>query len=209
MRSYKDSKKRTCKKTYKKSNKKNGFTLLETLIALALIAVISILTANLINSLISSRDVFRRNETSSVVTLWQFTLPLKNSLETIVKRRVQENMKHIDAPKIIWTPDLNTISWVSNSGFAFEGGDNYSRLRRKRVIFQNETLYLQSTGELDSPEQPKWETEALLRDVTSWQWYFYEGHNWGSSPTDNTQGAKLVITYLGKEAQQTFFFATY
>lgn len=199
----------TRKKFSVSAQKSSGFTLLETLIALALIAVLSILTANLINSLISSRDVFRKNETSSVVTLWQFTLPLKNSLETIIKRRVQENMKHIDAPKIIWTPDLNTISWVSNSGFAFEGGDNYSRLRRKRVIFINESLYLQSTGMLDSPELPEWETEAILRNVTSWQWYFYEGHNWGSSPSDNSQGAKLVLTYLDRETELTFFFASY
>lgn len=162
-----------------------GFTLIEILVALFIFAIMGILAAMSLHSMIR---VHRHLEkTNREVTALQITMALlRRDSENIIDRPIRDAHDSLE-PALI--ASQNGIIFTRTGLFNPFYPENQSNMQRIGYLLQNHDLVRNTWAVLDRTANTKLTTQILLRHVQSVQWQFMSHHgNFFSSwpPSETT-----------------------
>ena len=160
-----------------------GFTLLELLLAIAILSIITVLTNRGLHLIITSQE--RINAQDSAMEHLQLTLTLlRQDLQQVVNRPVLNNQGQTEAAMLLIANQLN----FTRSGFTNpQAKVKRSTLQRVAYRCQQNTLQRLSWPVLDRSAATDYTVRNLLPDVSGIHWRFLDKdnhfhHQW---PLDN------------------------
>ena len=170
--------------------KQAGFTLVELLIALVIVAIISVMAAMGLHQLINIDTKLRKvnqNVKQLNLTMWRF----EHDITQLQMRRVLDNSGDPEAFITINNNDLRFTTAVMPANLAQNGATDFSRVEYKLVGNQLERI---TYPVVDRVAATKHYTEILLNNVNSVYWKFLDSqHQWQSSWAVSGVGAKRPL----------------
>lgn len=140
-----------------------GFTLIEVLIALAVFAILSTLTASVMNRAFQSRE--RINARSEYINRFQSTMVLiQREVQQLVPRGIRSNQNQL-SPALIGKPHY--IEFTRGGVMNPSSQEKRSHLKRIAYICSNNELIRRSWNQLDSSNRSQYTEKVLLDNLTS------------------------------------------
>jgi general secretion pathway protein J len=183
------------------AERSKGFTLVEVLVALVVMATMAVMAWRGIDAIMRSRDIS------------QASLDRSNRLQTVLAQ---------------WEQDLRSIQDSGSvTALSFDGGS--LRLTRKAPLGMQVIAWSVNNGHLYRWESPQVQTVAALQEnyqrsqqsltqessqltaldgVISWQMYFYRGNGWSNAASADDVTTEVSTTSTGTTSGATTTTAT-
>lgn len=185
--------------------KQQGFTLLEVLVALAIMAALSAALALLVSQVLDAREQLSEVRAKGPERLVDFLTRTDRQLSQLVVRQAHERGQPINPSPLTLLNNNQELYWVAAGQWVLPLQDYGSRLRLWRLSWNKEekVLSLDSSGLLDAADEQEWTQVDELEEVTALDFSFYRDDTWqntlaGSFP----KGVRLSITWQGEEYQR-------
>lgn len=178
-----------------------GYTLIEVVIALAIFAVLSVMSVGLISRAFDVRDRLSQHHTP-ISELQLAIARIQLDLQQVVPRSVRNA-----------SGELHDAFEGSDKGFEFSRGgllatpntENPSSIRRAALACEEHTLVRKSWETLDGYHQDKATSEIVLRDLDTCEFSYLNRKRWITTAfrqrnTPFPEAVRLTITHkkLGK-----------
>jgi len=176
----------------------SGFTLIEVLVAMGILAVISVITMNMLSAMVSSRE--NSNEAAERLERLQMTsVLLSRDLKQSVDRSVRDIFGEAMPPLVLNEGAEGAALMLVRAGV--ETGETASRLQRVVWGIQEGGLYRGTWHVLDgapaTPDKTRWLGHRAASDeIEAWSFRFYYEDAAGEKAYASTwpppQGANLI-----------------
>lgn len=181
--------------------KQQGFTLLEVLLALAILAALGVGLTLTLSQTLDARKQLTLSRQASVENLVGFLNRTDKQLSQLVARQAQENSRPLNRQPLSLLNNNQELYWVAAGNWVLPQGDYSTRLRLWRLSFNKEKklLNLEASGLLDAGKEQEWTLVDQLEDITQVDFSFYRNKAWqptlrGSFP----KGIQLSLTWQGQ-----------
>lgn len=166
--------------TIKKANQQAGFTLLEVLLALAILASLGVGLTLILSQTLDARKQVVSQRASSVENLTNFLARTDKQLSQLVPRQAQEAGRPLNRQPLTLLNDNRELYWVAAGQWVLPLSDYASRLRLWRLHFDadKQQLRLEASGLLDAGKEQAWTLVDQLEQVTSFNLSFYRNNSW-------------------------------
>lgn len=185
--------------------KQTGFTLLEVLVALAIMAALSAALALLVSQVLDARQQLSEVRAKGPEQLVDFLTRTDRQLSQLVIRQAHERGQPVNPSPLTLLNNNQELYWVAAGQWVLPLEDYASRLRLWRLSWDEaqQILALDSSGLLDAADEQVWTQVDQLEGVTAVAFSFYRDQAWqntlaGSFP----KGIRLSITWQGEEYQR-------
>lgn len=185
--------------------KQAGFTLLEVLVALAIMAALSAALALLVSQVLDARQQLSEVRAKGPEQLVDFLTRTDRQLSQLVIRQAHERGQPINPSPLTLLNNNQELYWVSAGQWVLPLQDYGSRLRLWRLSWNEaqQILALDSSGLLDAADEQVWTQVDQLEGVTALAFSFYRDQTWqntlaGSFP----KGIRLSLAWQGEEYQR-------
>ncbi len=187
------------------TSKQQGFTLLEVLVALAIMAALSAALTLLVSQVLDAREQLSEVRAKGPERLVDFLTRTDRQLSQLVVRQAHERGQPINPSPLTLLNNNQELYWVAAGQWVLPLQDYSSRLRLWRLSWDEEDkiLSLASSGLLDAADEQEWTEVDQLEEVTALDWAFYRDETWqntlaGSFP----KGLRLSLTWQGEDYQR-------
>lgn len=187
------------------SSKEKGFTLIEVMVALAIMASLAVALTLLVSQVLDARSQLSEVRASGPERLVDFLTRTDRQLSQLVVRQAHERGQPLNSSALTLQNNNQELYWVAAGQWVLPLEDYASRLRLWRLSWDEEEqlLALQSSGLLDAADEQKWTQVDELTEVTGISWAFYRDEAWqntleGSFP----KGLRLTISWRGEDYQR-------
>ena len=185
--------------------KQTGFTLLEVLVALAIMAALSAALALLVSQVLDARQQLSEVRAKGPEQLVDFLTRTDRQLSQLVIRQAHERGQAVNPSPLTLLNNNQELYWVAAGQWVLPLQDYGSRLRLWRLSWNEaqQILALDSSGWLDAADEQVWTQVDQLEGVTAVAFSFYRDQTWqntlaGSFP----KGLRLSLTWQGEEYQR-------
>lgn len=182
-----------------------GFTLIEVMVALAIMAALGVALTLLLSQVLDTREQLGEARAKGPERLVDFLTRADRQLSQLVVRQAHERGQPVNPNPLNLQNNNQELYWVSAGQWVLPLEDYASRLRLWRLSWDEETqvLFLESSGLLDAADEQQWTLVDELTEVTAINWAFYRDNSWqntleGSFP----KGLRLGITWRGEDYQR-------
>ena len=182
-----------------------GFTLIEVMVALAIMAALGVALTLLLSQVLDTREQLGEARAKGPERLVDFLTRADRQLSQLVVRQAHERGQPVNPNPLNLQNNNQELYWVSAGQWVLPLEDYASRLRLWRLSWDEETqvLFLESSGLLDAADEQQWTLVDELTEVTAINWAFYRDEAWqntleGSFP----KGLRLGITWRGEDYQR-------
>lgn len=189
----------------KPSSHQVGFTLIEVMVALAIMAALGVALTLLLSQVLDTREQLGEARAKGPERLVDFLTRADRQLSQLVVRQAHERGQPVNPNPLNLQNNNQELYWVSAGQWVLPLEDYASRLRLWRLSWDEETqvLFLESSGLLDAADEQQWTLVDELTEVTAINWAFYRDNSWqntleGSFP----KGLRLGITWRGEDYQR-------
>ena len=183
-----------------------GFTLLEVMVALALLATLTVALTLLVTQVLDAQSQLKEIRTGGQEQLVTFFTRVDRSLSQLVIRRPHDQGQPLGDGSLLLANSARELYWVSGGQWVLPLQDYATRLRLWRLRFDpgEETLYLEASGLLDAAQQQEWTPVDRLQAVTGIHWSFYHQQAWQTTlpPGQLPGGVRLTLTRKGEDYQR-------
>lgn len=179
-------------------HRQSGFTLLEVMVALAIMAAIAVALTLLVSQVLDARRQLGETRVQSAEKLVMFLNRVDQQLTQLVVRQPHERGQVIGSSPLMLLNDNQELYWVAAGQWVLPSQDYASRLRLWRLQWhpQQQRLTLASSGLLDAAGEQQWISTDELNDVTSLSWSYYRQGSWQTTlGADFPQGLRLQLTW--------------
>lgn len=179
-----------------------GFTLLEVMVALAIMAAIAIALSLLVSQVLDAREQLHEVRAEGTEQLVDFLTRVDHQLSQLVVRRAHERGQPLNTQVLDLQNNNREFYWVAAGQWVLPLGDYATRLRLWRLNWNpdDEVLLLESSGFLDSAEAQQWTEVDRLTQVTELDWGFWRQGGWQNTLSgDFPQGLRLNLTWKGTQ----------
>lgn len=183
-----------------------GFTLLEVMVALALMAAIALALTLLVSQTLDARRQLIDNRIHSPERLVDFLTRVDQQLSQITPRYAHERGQRLNTQALHLQNSNKELYWVAAGQWSLPMGDYYSRLRVWRLVWdpEGQSLILASAGLLDAAEAQEWIEVDRLNDVSEVSWSFWRQNKWQTSIRSGLpRGVRLTLTWQGQSWYRT------
>lgn len=187
------------------SSKEKGFTLIEVMVALAIMASLAVALTLLVSQVLDARSQLNEIRANGPERLVDFLSRTDRQLSQLVVRQAHERGQPLNSSPLTLQNNNQELYWVAAGQWVLPLEDYASRLRLWRLSWDEEEqlLALQSSGLLDAADEQKWTQVDELTEVTGISWAFYRDEAWqntleGSFP----KGLRLTISWRGEDYQR-------
>ena len=157
-----------------------GFTLLELLIAMAIFAVISVMTFHGFQSILKTREVMER-EGDRLASLQRVMVIMSRDFEQIVSRRIRDEFDG-QQPALLCSPLENQKVEFSRGGWRNPAALARSNIQRISYRFIDNSIVRESWPVLDRTHATKSVSQTILTDVDNFSLRFLDSmDNWQTS----------------------------
>lgn len=177
-----------------------GFTLLEVLVALAIVGAIFVALLLLVSQVLDARSQLATARSQGQDQLVDFLTRTDRQLSQLVARQTHELGQVLNPAPLTLLNNNRELYWVAAGQWVLPLNDYATRLRLWRLVLDTVTqqLRLESSGLLDAADAQVWTLVAQLDQVSELEWSFYRNNAWqntleGSFPT----GLRLALTWQG------------
>lgn len=180
--------------------RQKGFTLLEVMVALAIMAAIAIALSLLVSQVLDAREQLHEVRAEGTEQLVDFLTRLDHQLSQLVVRRAHERGQPLNTQVLDLQNNNREFYWVSAGQWVLPLGDYATRLRLWRLNWNpdDELLLLESSGFLDSAEAQQWTEVDRLTQVTELDWGFWRQGGWQNTLSGEfPRGLRLGLTWKG------------
>lgn len=182
-----------------------GFTLIEVMVALAIMAALGVALTLLLSQVLDTREQLGEARAKGPERLVDFLTRADRQLSQLVVRQAHERGQPVNPNPLNLQNNNQELYWVSAGQWVLPLEDYASRLRLWRLSWDEETqvLFLESSGLLDAADEQQWTLVDELTEVTAINWAFYRDNSWqntleGSFP----KGLRLGVTWRGEDYQR-------
>lgn len=182
-----------------------GFTLIEVMVALAIMAALGVALTLLLSQVLDTREQLGEARAKGPERLVDFLTRTDRQLSQLVVRQAHERGQPVNPNPLNLQNNNQELYWVSAGQWVLPLEDYASRLRLWRLSWDEETqvLFLESSGLLDAADEQQWTLVDELTEVTAINWAFYRDNSWqntleGSFP----KGLRLGVTWRGEDYQR-------
>ncbi|MFK7161250.1 type II secretion system minor pseudopilin GspJ [Marinospirillum sp. MEB164] len=172
-----------------------GFTLLEVLVALALLATLGVALTFLLTQVIDARDQLAQRRTQGVDQLVSFVQRVDRQLNQAVVRFPHEFGRPHQQALVV---EQDSLQWVSAGQWVLPLQDYATRLRvwRLRWLAEEQQLRLESHGWLDLADAAPWQLVDQLDGVSEVEWTFFHQGAWQRNlPEELPRALRLQLTW--------------
>lgn len=185
--------------------RQQGFTLLEVMVALAIMAAIAVALTLLVNQVLDARRQLSEVREQSVEQLVGFLGRVDQQLTQLVLRRTHERGQPVNTQGLVLQNNNQELYWVAAGQWVLPTQDYASRLRLWRLQWlpDEQRLTLASTGQLDAAGEHQWTLVDELSEVDSLDWSFYRQGGW--QPTlqgDFPRGVRLQLRWQEQDFER-------
>ena len=183
-----------------------GFTLLEVMVALAILAALAVVLTLLVSQVLDARSQISEVRAQGQEQLVDFLTRVDRPLSQLVLRRPHERGEALGDGSLLLMNSARELYWVSAGQWVLPLQDYSTRLRLWRVRFDPDesSLYLEASGLLDAAEEHDWTLVDRLSQVTAIDWAFYHQQNWQNtlSAGQLPAGVRLTLTWKDQDYQR-------
>jgi len=183
-----------------------GFTLLEVMVALAILAALAVALTLLVSQVLDARSQISEVRAEGQEQLVDFLTRVDRPLSQLVLRRPHELGEGLGDGSLLLMNSARELYWVSAGQWVLPLQDYSTRLRLWRIRFEpdEERLFLEATGLLDAAEEYDWTLVDSLKQVTAINWAFYHQQNWQNTLPGGQvpAGVRLTLTWKDSEYQR-------
>lgn len=185
--------------------RQQGFTLLEVMVALAIMAAIAVALTLLVSQVLDARRQLSEVREQSVEQLVGFLGRVDQQLTQLVLRRTHERGQPVNTQGLVLQNNNQELYWVAAGQWVLPTQDYASRLRLWRLQWlpDEQRLTLASTGQLDAAGEHQWTPVDELSEVDSLDWSFYRQGGW--QPTlqgDFPRGVRLQLRWQEQDFER-------
>ena len=155
-------------------NRLQGFTLLEVLIAIAILSVMSVMSYSGFEQVSLARE--RMEQQAETLSRLQMTYSvIKKDLEQVVNRRVRGSQGNVK-PALLSPPNADLqVALVANNRTSLQNSSTGSRLQYVEYQLEGKVLRRVQYEVLDQAFNSVGEVTSLLNDIESMEMQFYHG----------------------------------
>lgn len=147
------------------SAKQSGFTLLELLVSVAILAVIGVASYQLLAQTISARDTTARHD-ASLLAMQKTMQVMQRDIEQTVARDIRD--EYGDKQFALYTPEDNVIE-LTRLGWRNPLGELRAEIVRVRYVVEGGDLKRYYWNVLDRAQDSQAKSTTLLKDVEDFQ----------------------------------------
>ena len=164
-----------------------GFTLIEILVALLIFAIVGVIAAMSLQSMIRVHKQLKKSDASLMQLQITMTL-LRRDMMEIIERPVRNSAGGTDPAFAALSS--NEIIFTRAGLINPFGLSQQSNMQRVGYVLQGDKLIRLTWDVLDQPAKAKPEKQVLLNNIASLQWQFVTDNNQTSSSWPPTVSAK-------------------
>lgn len=183
-----------------------GFTLIEVMVALAILAALAVALTLLVTQVLDARSQLSEVRAEGQERLVDFLTRVDRPLSQLVLRRPHELGEGLGDGSLLLMNNAHELYWISAGQWVLPLQDYTTRLRLWRVRFEpdDEVLFLEATGLLDAAEEHDWTLVDRLSSITEINWAFYHQQGWQNTLPGGQvpAGVRLELTWKGNEYQR-------
>ena len=156
------------------SSAAKGFTLLEVLVAIAILSVMSVMSYSGFEQVSLARE--RMEQHAETLSRLQMAYSvIKKDLEQVVNRRVRGPQGNVK-PAMLSPPNADLqIALVANNRASFQNSDTGSRLQYVEYHLEDKSLRRMQYEVLDQANNSAGISSTLLTDIESMEFQFFHG----------------------------------
>ncbi len=160
--------------------RQQGFTLLEILVVLGILAALTLALTLLVTQVLDARRQLQSARSQGPEPLVDFLQRLDRQLSQLVVRRPHERGQPVGNGFWLQRGGESTLIWVAAGQWSLPWGDHVSRLKTWRLDWDagQETLTLASSGWLDAAGEVDWVVVDQLTEVSQVNWAFWAQGGW-------------------------------
>ncbi|WP_404419667.1 type II secretion system minor pseudopilin GspJ [Marinospirillum sp.] len=189
-----------------KIRNEKGFTLIEVMVALAIMAALAVALTLLVSQVLDARSQLSEARQEGAEKLVDFLTRVDRQLNQLVVRRPHELGQGLGDGSLLLMNDARELYWVSAGQWVLPLQDYSTRLRLWRLQWddEEEQLTLAASGLLDAAEEHSWTPVDRLQQVTDLNWAFYHQQSWQTTlPGGQLPAAvRLSLTWKGEDYQR-------
>lgn len=189
-----------------KNLRQTGFTLLEVMVALAILAALAVALTLLVSQVLDARSQVSEVRAQGQERLVDFLTRIDRPLSQLVIRRPHDQGQALGDGSLLLMNSARELYWVSAGQWVLPVQDYTTRLRLWRVRFEpdEQNLYLEASGLLDAAEVQEWMLVDRLQQVSEVNWAFYHQQNWQNTLPGGQvpRGVRLTLTWKGQDYQR-------
>lgn len=189
-----------------KIKQQRGFTLVEVMVALAIMAALAVALTLLVSQVLDARNQLSETRQEGAEKLVDFLTRVDRQLNQLVIRRPHELGEGLGDGSLLLMNNAREFYWVSAGQWVLPLQDYSTRLRLWRLHWDDdeELLTLAATGLIDAAEEYDWTLVDSLQQVTDLNWAFYHQQSWQTTlPGGQLPAAvRLSLTWKGQDYQR-------
>jgi len=183
-----------------------GFTLIEVMVALAIMAALAVALTLLVSQVLDARSQLSEARAEGRERLVDFLTRVDRPLSQLVLRRHHELGQSQGDGSLLLMNNARELYWTSSGQWVLPFQDYSTRLRLWRVRWEpdDQSLFLEATGLLDAAEEHNWTLVDRLSQVTDMNWAFYHQQTWQTTLPGGQlpAGVRLQLTWKGEDYQR-------